>query len=466
MDKAGNEMSLAARRQEMARPTPARERLSVLFDEGSFTELDAFVDGGVVTGYGYIEGVLAYAFSQDVLVKSGAVGRAHAAKVKKVYELAETNGAPVIGIFDSNGADMAQGGDALAAYGQMLRCANRLSGVVPQISVIAGVCGATAALIAAAADFVVMSKDAQFFLTPPFVAQADGAVEGAGSAENAAKAGVASFLCDDAIQASIKAREIVRMLPQNNLSPVPVFEFEDVPQEIDALSADALVRSVADAGSVTEAGEGFGDCAYTALGTLSGSTVGFISTARAKGCLSSDDMVKIARFVRTCDAFGIPVVTFVDSEGFAGSAQDELCGEIRQASKLAHAYAEATCPKISVVTGQACGGVFVALAGTNANADLTLAWDGAVISPMPPDGAVEFMWHDRLKGCEDLSKARQALVDEYKATEASAVKAASAGCVDSVIEPQETRAALVQAVLMLENKRSSRLPKKHSNNLM
>ncbi len=443
----------------------ARQRITTLFDEGSFKELDSLVKSGenaasVITGYGHIGGYPCYAFSQDIELAGGAVGRFHAAKIKKLYDLAVKTGNPVIGIFDSNGAAVSEGAEALAAYGDLLAWSSTVSGVVPQISVVAGVCAGSAALLACMADYVIMSKDAQLFINPPSLSD----VKGAGSAENAAKSGVVSLMCYSDIAAVKAARRIVNLLPSNNLTPVPMSQFNLPSTKLDAdTDADTLVKAIADDESVIELNAQYGTSAYTALCTLSGVTVGIAATNKANSKLTADDSSKLARFVRGCDAFSIPVITFVDTEGFEPSSQEELSGSIRDMAKLAHSYAEATTVKLTVVTGKAYGSAYIILAGTNAGSDLTFAWEGAVITALAPEAAVEFMSHDKLKGAEDVDKKRAELAAEYVSEHCSAEQVAAKGYIERVISPAQTREALITALEITAGKRVSRMPKKHSN---
>lgn len=427
----------------------ARNRLTYLFDEGSFTELDAYLTSGselagVITAFGYVEGNPVYAFSQDTSAKSGAMTAVQAEKIAKVYDLAAKTGVPVVGIFDSLGADVSNSGEALNAYGKLLMWSSNLSGVVPQIAVVAGVCTGSSAILAETADFTVVAEDAQFYESP------NGKEN---YAEIAAANGTASIVAVDDKEAIEKAKEILNKLPQNNLSPVPMYEFAEP-------TANSGVEAVFDDDSILELSEGYGKSAYTALATLGGATVGVVSTDKSEDKLNSDDCAKIARFVRICDAYAIPVITFVDTEGFAA---DEKAGAVKAMSMAAHAYAEATTIKISVVTGKAYGPAFIALAGKGANADLTYASTLAAISALNPLTAVEFLHHDELKGAKDLTADRNALADKYVKENASAAQAAADGCVDGVIETSEIRRTLVNSIEILAGKRLSRLPKKHSN---
>ncbi len=452
---------LAEIKNNIINSTPARDRLTYLFDEGTFTELDVFskqgeLTSGVITAYGYVDGSPVYAFSQDITVNNGALGENHAKKIKKVYDLAAKTGVPVVGIYDSFGAVISDGIKALSAYGELLMWASNLSGVVPQISVIAGTCASSSAMLATSADFVIMAKDAELFITP----NSKDAVSS--YAENSAKCGTAQLVCEDDKDAVENARAIITKLPMNNLATIPVFEFE-APAYNTADDAVSLVEAIADVDSVIELSADFGTASYTALASMGGSTVGFVATNKADAKLTADDCSKLSRFIRTCDAFAIPVITFVDTEGFDLTDGAEQNGSLRDMTKLAHSYAEATTAKISLIVKKAYGPAYIALAGKGANADLTFAYPDAVISALAPETAVEFLMHDELKGAEDVNAKRKALAEEYCATTASAFKAAEDNCIDDIINPVETRAIILNALDILSGKRISRLPKKHSN---
>ena len=334
---------------------------------------------------------------------------------------------------------------------------------MPQIALVLGTCAGAAAMIAASADIVIAAEKAEFFLTAPFITQAKGEkVEGAGSAKNAALSGAVQILEADEEKAIERAHQLIAMLPANNLSPVPINEFaasETIP--VPGMKAADLIASIADAGSVVALQPDFGKAAVTAFAAIGGSTAGVVATEG--GRLDADTCAKIARFVRTCDAFNLPVVTLVDTEGFVESSAAELAGSVRDAAKLAHAYAEATCPKISIVTGQAYGPAYIVLAGKNANADVTVAWEQAVISPLAPVTAVEVLWRERMVGTQDVAATREALVTEYKQTLASPFAAAGGGYVDTIILPEETRGTIISLLEALEGKRVSKMPKKHGN---
>lgn len=437
--------------------TEARKRLLSLFDEGSFTELDAYVKSGdsaveVVAGFGSVYGSPVYAFSQDISVDGGAISKAQGAKIKKVYDLAAKTGAPVIGIYDSNGVKLNEGIEALAAYGEMLKRSNSISGVVPQIAVIAGPCIGTSALVAAAADVVIMTKDAELYLSAPNNV----------TAEDCLHSGVASLVAEDMDKALELAKEVAGKLPVNNLSAAPLVDFAEDTSffagDCAAVKADtkAIMEALADVGSVLELCGAFGAAVHTALAGVAGSSVGLIGFNGQ--AIDADSCDKACRFIRLCDAYNLPVVTLVNTEGFDKQEAAEKAGILRQASKLSSAYAEATTPKISLITGDAIGSAYIALAGRGANADLVYAWRCAVISALEPEAAVALLYRDRLAAGEN----RETLVEVYKTTDASPMNAAALGQIDDVFVPADTRAKLIAGLEMLCGKRESTLPRKHT----
>ena len=435
----------------------ARNRLTYLFDEGKFTELDPFAMSGselsgVVTAFGYVNQNPVYAFSQDISVKKGAMTEAHAKKISKVYSLAAKTGFPVVGIYDSFGADVSDPFGALTAYGYLLSKASNLSGVVPQIAVVAGTCAGCAAMLAESADFTVVADGAELYFSPNTGANSD----------SAAKNGTAALTAPDDKAAVRAARTLLEKLPMNNLSPVPMYEFE-APSAPAAGDAVSLAKAILDVNSITEVYADYGSASYTALATLSGAAVGFVATNKTRSALTAEDCSKIARFVRTCDAFAIPVITAVDTVGFECGDECEAAGDVKSMAKLAHAYAEATTIKISAVTGRAYGAAFIALAGKGANADLSYAVNTAVITPLAPITAAEFLYHNELAGADDPKEKRLSLAARYAAEEGSPFAAAEKGCIDGVTTAQGLRSTLVSAVEILAGKRVSRLPKKHSN---
>ena len=444
--------ALAAAREEIS-ATKAYERLSKLFDDGAFTEIDTFVKSAdgyaeVVAAYGYVGGAGVYAFAQNSDIAGGAMSKAQAAKIKKVYDLAVKTGAPVVALYDSVGGRLTEGSELLAAYGDVLKYSNNLSGVVPQISVVLGKCFGTQALIAACADVVIMSEKAEFSL------ETSGA--GASAAENA-KHGTAHIVTKTEDEAINKTKDIIALLPSNNLEVAAGFEFDE-PTSIPTTETKAVeaINAVVDSDSAVELQADYGKAVKTVLATVTGDTVGVVATADA--VLDPKSCSKAARFVRFCDAFGIPVITFVDAQKFE-------C--IKSAAKLTSAYAEATTAKITVITGDAYGAVYIATAGTGAAADITFAWPTASVSALNPEAAAVIMLGDdfggKLKESKDPKADKAAVIAEYKDKNCTAFDAAANGYVEDIINPEDTRAKIIAALELLSGKRVSTLPKKHNN---
>lgn len=444
-----------------AKSSAAYGRLMALFDEGSMSEFDALAlsEGKlaeVITACGTVNGINVCAFAQNNEVAGGAVSKASAAKICRLYDFALKTGAAVVGIFDSTGARLKQGAEMLNAYGDMLARSNNLSGVVPQISVIAGSCVGTCALLAAGADIVICTEKADYGIDTTGTDT---------SAASAVKNGVAQITVKDAAAAIQSARDILALLPQNNLSACGTCEYTDpAAYPLDAaaqkaaagedFTADAIAGTV-DLNSFIELEKGFGTGVVTGLATIGGQAAGIVATtSKNNEPLSRDAASKVARFVRFCDAFSIPVVTFVDTVGFAS---------IREASMVTHAYAEATTTQITVIAGAAYGAAYVAMAGTSAGADYVVAWPTAVIAPLAPETVSAVLYNDQLKGCKDQHAKRAELVAEYKSTLASPYTAAQAGSIQDVIAPQETRSVILAVMSMLAGKRVQRSAKKHSN---
>ena len=426
--------------------SPARERITALFDEGTFVEVDAFAaDAGVITGYGKIEGAMVYAFSQDVQAMGGAINAAHAEKIAKIYALAAKNGVPVAGIYDSNGAKISDGQKVMAAFTKIIASITALSGVVPQIAVAAGSCVGSCAMLAAAADILIVAEDATVYLSSP---------DGNTSGKDAAECGAADIVCEDALSAVLKARELLSVLPLNNLSMAPVCD-GDMAYTYDS-SADLkkTAKDVCDEGTFVELKAGY-TSAVTGIGSIGGVGVGVVA---ACGTLGVEGSEKIARFVRFCDCFNLPVVTFVDTEGFC-KKNPKKAVVADAAATLAKAYASATSPLIALFAGKAVGTAFAVFS----TCDYKIAWPTATISALDPAAAVEFFWHDRLKGAENTEATRKALEEEYASTEASAFAAAGASLVEEVIDPAATKTSLIAALDMLASKRAVGLPKKHIN---
>lgn len=429
--------------------TEARKRLVSLFDDGVMTEIDAFAkssngDVEVTAGFGTVNGAPVYAFSQDVTVNGGAVSVAQCAKIKKIYDLASKTGCPVVGIYDSNGMALKEGFEGLSAYGDIVKASTSVSGVVPQISIIAGAAVGTTALIADMADVVVAVKDADFYVTAPSEV----------TAEDCAKEGTVDILADDFDSAVKAVRDIITLMPSNNLSTPPVYDFAEPASSVDTgASAAEIISSTADAGSVIELKSMYAQNCITALGTVAGSTVGFVGFNGKSVCPSG--AYKAEAFVKFCDAFNIPVVTLLSANGLRKERENQM---LIASAKLTAAYATATCPKISVITGKAVGAAYIILAGRGSNADLVYAWDTAVVSPLDTKAAVAFLYNDRLAKGEN----RADLEKEYEDSLASPFTAAACGAIDDVFVPAQTRAKIIAALDVLAGKRETTLPRKHS----
>lgn len=420
----------------------ARKRLTALFDEDSFRELDKFMsaDGelsSVVIGYGTVNGAAAYAFAQDVSVKGGAVNKSAAMKIRKAYELAAKNGAPIVGLFDSKGGDIAEGMAVQAAYGDIIKASAAISGVVPQIAVVCGVCAGAAAMIASMADITIMTEKAELFMTAPFNTP-DGKLEGAGTAANAAKAGVCDILAKDDADAIAKAKKLVAVMPANNISLAGNDDFAANDDAISvSMKGEALAAAIADKNSIVELGAEFGTAAYTALASINWATVAVVATDKAAK-LTAADCAKIARFVQLADVFSIPVITIVDTEGFEPSSAAELAGSARDCAKLAQVYASATTTKVNLIKGKAFGAAYTAFD----SADVSYAWENAAIAPMCPEAAKVFMGGE---------------------IETSPFEAAALGMIDGVIAAEDTRDAIASAVDICSGKRVLAPSRKHVN---
>ncbi len=431
------------------RETEALKRLASLFDEAVYTEIDPFAksldnDAEVVAAFGMVNGAPCYAFAQDSSINSGAITTAHCSKIKKVYDLAAKTGCPVVAIYDSNGVKLTEGFEVLNAYGEIVKAATSISGVVPQISIVSGVCMGTSALMANMADIVIATKDSDFSISFP----SDVTVE------ESTELGSVDILADDFESAVFEAKKLIAVMPSNNLSAAPMLEFAQ-PAVIAADGMDAVdvMHSIVDGGSAVELKKDYAENVITALATVCGSTVGVVAfkgDALCPGCC-----YKAEALIKLCDAYNLPVITIADSQGIIKENNAQM---MIAATKLASSYATATCPKISLITGQAIGTSYIILAGKGANADVTLAWDSAVASPLDIDASVAFLYNDRLAAGED----REALKTEYIDTIGSAFTAAACGAVDDVFPASDTRAKIVAYLDMLYSKRESTIARKHS----
>jgi propionyl-CoA carboxylase beta chain len=477
----------------------ARERVDLLLDEGSFTELDAFVvarptelipddervmGDGVVTGFGQIDGRLVYVFSQDFTVFGGSLAEAHAEKICKVMDLAVRNGAPVIGLNDSGGARIQEGVVSLGGYADIFLRNVMASGVVPQLSAILGPCAGGAVYSPAITDFIAMVRDTSYmFVTGPSVVKTvtheDVSLDELGGADvHASRSGVAHFECDDETACLQLLRRLVGYLPPNNLDPAPVVPTDDPidrqDRELDALVPDAaskpydmkdVIRRVCDEGEMLEVHEGWARNIICAFARLDGRSVGVVAQQPMvlAGVLDIDASVKAARFVRFCDAFNIPLLTFVDVPGFLPGTAQEHGGIIRNGAKLLYAYAEATVPKLTVITRKAYGGAYDVMSSKHIRGDYNIAWPSAEIAVMGPEGAVNIIYRDEIESAQDPEARRRELVASYIERFANPYVAAARGYLDDVIDPHETRPRLIAALRSLVGKRDTNPKRKHGN---
>ena len=461
--------------QKKAGKLLARERIAQLLDAASFVELDVLnADAGVVTGYGLVNGSPVYVYAQDFTVKGGSVGVAHARKVLKVMDLAEKTGAPVIGILDTAGARLDEGVDAMNAYAQMAGRVSKLSGVVPQISLVLGQCGGIASAIAGMTDITIMSKNGALFVNGPMVVSAVAGKEvdmaTLAGPQASMRSGMAQLTAETDEEAIAAARKLVSMLPVNNLDEAVEISADDVNRELAELNGvdklediRDLIRSVSDLGDFVELSADFAPSMVTALGKIGGATVGFIANQAAKdeGRLTVYGCKKAAAFASFCDCFSIPVVTVVDSMGMKISTAPQ--GELsRNGAQLMFALSQATNVRIALIVGNAVGMGYAALA-SRASADVVYAWPGAVISAVTPKIAVQLNSADELKGADDPYAKRAELEIRYMDDVADGVNAAKLGYVDDVIEPVQTRQMIAAALEMLSGKRENGPARKHGN---
>jgi len=477
----------------------ARERLEILFDEGSLEELDRLVEhgchdfgmqrhripgDGVVTGYGRIHGRLAYAFAQDFTVFGGSLSRANAAKICKIMDLALKVGAPIIGLNDSGGARIQEGVDSLAGYADIFLRNTLASGAVPQISAILGPCAGGAVYSPAITDFIVMvERSSYMFVTGPDVIKTvmheDVTKEQLGGPQtHNAVSGVAHFIAPNDAECLALVRELLSFLPQNNREDPPRRESTDpadrtdedldhvVPAESDQpYDIKQLIRRVVDDGHFLEVHEQFAPNLVVGFARLDGSSVGIVANQPAvlAGCLDINASIKGARFVRFCDAFNIPLITFEDVPGFLPGTQQEFGGIIRHGAKLLYAFAEATVPKITVITRKAYGGAYCVMASKHIRTDINYAYPTAEIAVMGPEGAVNIVYRRELQKAEDPDALRAAKVEEFRDRFANPYVASERGYIDEVIRPCQTRPKLIAALRMLANKSDLNPPKKHGN---
>ena len=477
----------------------ARERLGLFLDQGSFQELDPFVthrntDFGmadrtvlgdaVVTGYGKIDGRQVFVFAQDFTVMGGSVSEVVGQKICKVMDLALETGSPIVGLNDSGGARIQESVLSLSAYGEIFLRNTRASGVVPQISVILGPSAGGAVYSPGITDFVFMVQGiGQMYITGPDVIKSvtgeDVTHEELGGAlAHAARSGVAHFVSDSEEECLTEVRRLLGFLPSNNIEDSPSVHTLDDPDRIDEAMSDLvpdepnkaydvrdIVLRAVDDEEFMEVHQEFAPNIVVGLARLNGKSVGIVANQPAylAGVLDINASLKASRFVRFCDCFNIPLVTFVDVPGFMPGTDQEFGGIIKHGAKLLYAYAEATVPKISVLTRKAYGGAYIVMSSKHLRGDINLAWPSAEIAVMGPEGAVNIVFREQLAKAEDPVETRAALVEEYRDKFADPYIAASRGYLDDVIDPGQTRPRLIKALEMLQNKRETLPPKKHGN---
>ena len=436
----------------MASKINQKEIFARFYDDGVCTAL--FEQGAVSAAFGCAAGQQVYTVWQN----GEALGAKDVDRMVRLLDLAAETGCPVVTFYQSAGAKLAEGLDALTASARLNAAIAKVSGVIPQVAVVLGVCGGTSALAAANADICIMAEGAELFFTPPFTSAAKGdKVEGAGTAAAAAKAGVAAIVAPDAAEAAAKAARIVGLLPSNNLAGPACFDFEAPAAAFQAgQTPEKAAAALVDAGSAVELYAGFGKNIYTALATIAGEAVGIVAAGET---LCHNCASKASRFVRLCDAFSIPVVTVVDTEGFVPSAADDIAGGMREAARLSATYADATTARVCLLAGKAVGPVYTALAA----ADLKIAVDGCLVSPLEPSAAVSVLYKEELDASDSIPAATRAKAAAYAKEVCSAKAAVAAGAADMECAPAGARSAVVAALDVLRTKRASRLPKKHGN---
>ena len=495
-EQGGGEERL--RRQHEAGKLTARERIDLLFDPGTFEELDKLVThrcldfgmadqivpgDGVVSGHGLVNGRQVFAFAQDFTVFGGSLSETNAAKIVKIMDLAMKLGAPIVGLNDSGGARIQEGVASLGGYADIFLRNTLASGVIPQISAIMGPCAGGAVYSPAITDFVVMVKGSYMFVTGPDVVKTvtheEVTKEDLGGAmTHNATSGVAHFAADDDRECLALVRDLLSFLPSNNLDEPPRATTADSPDREDA-TLDSLVpaapnqpydmldlvHTIADEGYFLEVHQHYAKNIIVGFARLDGRPVGVVANQPAvlAGTLDINASVKGARFVRFCDAFNIPLVTFEDVPGFLPGTVQEHGGIIRHGAKLLFAFAEATVPKVTVITRKAYGGAYCVMSSKHLRTDFNYAWPTAELAVMGPEGAVNILYKRELDAAADPARARADRVAEFREKFATPYVAASRGFVDEVIRPRETRRKLIAALRNLENKRDKNPPKKHGN---
>ncbi|RMF98044.1 MAG: methylmalonyl-CoA carboxyltransferase [Candidatus Schekmanbacteria bacterium] len=477
----------------------ARERLDILFDKNSFEEIDKFVThkcsnfgmeknkypgDGVVTGYGTINGRIAYAYSQDFTVLGGSLSEACGRKIAKIQDLALKVGAPIIGLNDSGGARIQEGVESLGGYAEIFLRNTLASGVVPQIAAIMGPCAGGAVYSPAINDFIFMVKNTSYmFITGPDVIKAttheDVTMEELGGSEtHNVDSGVAHFECENDKECLLTIRELLTFLPQNNMEEPRIVNTDDDPrretpriEEVIPLNPNKpydvkeVIKELVDENYFFETQEHYATNIVTGFGRLNGRTVGIVANQPAvlAGCLDIKASVKGARFIRFCDAFNIPLITLQDVPGFLPGLDQEKNGIIRHGAKLLYAYAEATVPKITIITRKSYGGAYCVMSSKHVRGDINYAYPIAEIAVMGPDGAVNIIFRKELQNSDNPDELKQKLVYDYRTKFANPYIAAERGIIDEVIMPANSRRKLIKALEMLHNKTDRNPAKKHGN---
>jgi acetyl-CoA carboxylase carboxyltransferase component len=476
----------------------ARERIEYLLDDGTFHELDMLArhrahdvglsgrpyTDGVITGWGEVDGRKVFVFAQDFTVFGGALGEVHGEKIHKLMDLAESVGAPVVGLNDGGGARIQEGVVSLAAYGGIFFRNVRASGVIPQISVVLGPCAGGAVYSPAMTDFIFMVREtSHMFITGPDVVKTvtgeDVTLEDLGGAgSHSTKSGVATFVAADEKSCLDEVRYLLGFLPANNLEDPPTVDcLDDVQRDCPALSSilpaspnlpydmKAVIAEVVDDGEYLEYFPDWAASITCGFARIAGTTIGVVGNQPAvlAGVLDIESSEKAARFVRFCDAFNIPLLTFVDVPGFLPGVDQEHGGIIRHGAKLLYAYCEATVPRVQVITRKAYGGAYVVMDSKSVGCDYSLAWPTAELAVMGPQGAVEILYRRELQGAADPVARRAELVDDYTRNYANPYVAAERGIIDAVIDPVETRRKVAAAFAMLRTKREELPKRKHGN---
>ncbi|MBQ3427362.1 MAG: methylmalonyl-CoA carboxyltransferase [Clostridia bacterium] len=497
IEQGGGEAKI--KKQHDSGKLTARERINALLDSGSFVETDAFVSHrctdfgmdaveapgeGVVTGYGTVDGRLVYVYSQDFTVVGGSLGEMHAKKICKVMDMAAKMGAPIIGMNDSGGARIQEGIDALSGFGEIFYRNTVNSGVIPQISVIMGPCAGGAVYSPAITDFIFMvDKTSKMFITGPQVIQSVtgeevSAEDLGGSKVHAAKSGVCHFTAASDKECIEDIKKLLSYLPSNNLEEAPYTEPTDAINRLSeklttivpdnpnqAYDVKEVIAEIVDNGEFFEVHSEFAKNIVVGYARMNGMSVGIVANQpKVKaGSLDIDASDKAARFIRTCDSFNIPLITFTDTPGYFPGVDQEQGGIIRKGAKLLYAYSEATVPKINVITRKAYGGAYIAMSSKHLSTDIVMAWPTAEIAVMGAEGAANIIFKNDIKYSDDPIRTRAEKVQEYRDRFATPFAAAARGYVDDVIEPDSTRPRIIAALEMLRSKRDSRPAKKHGN---